>query len=59
LYTEAASSFITTAAHAGKVTITNSDTINEIVSGTFKFTAVNSKGKTVKPTDGRFDIITP
>src|SRR5687768_16795308 len=51
-------SYITTAAHTGKVNILNRDTINKIVSGTFEFTAVNNNGGTVKITEGRFDIKT-
>jgi ABC-type uncharacterized transport system substrate-binding protein len=35
------------------------DTINRIVAGTFYFTAIDSSGKTVKVTNGRFDIKYP
>jgi len=40
----------------GELTITYFDEINQIVSGTFWFTAVNDKGDTVRVTDGRFDM---
>lgn len=56
LYSNANGTYVTTYAYTGKVTISNRDTINSIVSGRFEFTAVNSSGKTVKITDGRFDI---
>ncbi len=52
----ATSTYITNTMHAGKVIISNRDTVNKIISGTFEFTAVNSNGKTVKITDGRFDV---
>lgn len=58
LYSNGNDNYVTTSAHTGKVTISNRDTVNSIVSGTFEFTAVNSAGKTVKITDGRFDIKT-
>ncbi|WP_412465489.1 DUF6252 family protein [Pedobacter sp. KLB.chiD] len=42
---------------AGKITITQYDVANNIVSGRFYFTARNEKaGKTVSITDGRFDV---
>ncbi len=56
LYENATSRYITTSEHTGKVTISNRDTVNKIISGTFEFTAVNSNGKTVKVTKGRFDV---
>lgn len=49
-------SFITDSQHTGKVNIVNFDTTNKIVSGTFEFIGVNNEGKTVRITDGRFDI---
>ena len=48
--------FITSASYQGKVTISNLDTTNKIVSGTFEFTGGDDAGKTVKITDGRFDV---
>ncbi len=48
--------FITTSQSTGTVSISRADTVNKIVSGTFEFTAVNNAGKTIKITDGRFDI---
>jgi hypothetical protein len=41
---------------SGQLTITKLDTINQIVSGTFYFKAVNAPGETVSVTDGRFDM---
>ncbi len=40
----------------GLLTIKKMDTINQIVSGTFWFDAVNDNGDIVKVTDGRFDV---
>lgn len=51
--------FTTTTQFTGQVDVTRADTINKIVSGTFEFMAVNKEGKTVKITDGRFDIQHP
>lgn len=42
--------------YKGILTVKKLDTINQIISGTFWFTAVNSNGDTVKITDGRFDV---
>ena len=41
---------------SGELFITKLDSINQIVSGTFWFQAVNDRGDTVKVTDGRFDM---
>jgi len=51
-------SYITDSQHTGKVNIVNYDTTNKIVSGTFEFIGVNKEGKTVRISDGRFDIKT-
>lgn len=46
----------TNSTYTGTSNITRCDTINQIYSGTFSFTAIdNSTGQTVKITDGRFD----
>lgn len=49
-------SYITFPGHEGKITITKSDTINLIISGTFEGTLGNSLGETIRITNGRFDI---
>lgn len=41
----------------GKIKITKLDEINQIVSGTFWFDAVNSSGKKVEVREGRFDMV--
>ena len=46
----------TTSNLAGQLTVTRFDEINQIVSGTFWFNAVNTNGDTVHVTDGRFDM---
>lgn len=51
-------SFITTTVYTGKVDITNLDTTNKIVSGTFDFTGVDKAGNTKRISDGRFDVKT-
>lgn len=48
--------YATNTTSSGQLTITKLDTIKQIVSGTFYFTAINGKGDTVKITDGRFDM---
>jgi hypothetical protein len=49
--------YMTSSMHTGKVQFTRIDTINRIVSGTFEFSAIDKNtGKTIKVTDGRFDI---
>lgn len=40
----------------GKLTITNFDPENFIISGTFEFTAFDDEGNEIKITDGRFDM---
>jgi len=52
------SSFIITSAYTRKVTILKLDTLNKVISGTFEFTGVNNQNKTIKITDGRFDVKT-
>lgn len=43
--------------YTGTVNITRCDTLNQIYSGTFSFMAIDTvTGKTVKVTDGRFDV---
>ena len=43
----------------GSVTITRADSVAQVVSGTFEFTAVNAQtGETRKVTKGRFDYET-
>jgi hypothetical protein len=46
----------TNQSYNGQLNVTHLDTIKQIVSGTFYFTAINDKGDTVKITDGRFDM---
>lgn len=48
--------FNTTDSYSGKITITNLNTIDYIISGTFWFDAVDANGNIVKVTDGRFDL---
>ena len=48
--------YITTRVYTGSVEITRADSVNRIVSGRFSFTGVSSTGKTIKVTDGRFDL---
>lgn len=40
----------------GELYISNFDEINQIVSGTFWFDAVNNKGVKVEMREGRFDV---
>jgi len=42
--------------YAGELWVKKLDTINQIVSGTFWFNAVNSNNDTIKITEGRFDM---
>ncbi len=49
--------YFTYARSSGELTITRFDEVNQIVSGTFSFNAVNEIGDTVKVTDGRFDML--
>jgi hypothetical protein len=48
--------FYTNSISTGQLRITKLDSLNQIVSGTFWFNAVNSNGDTFKVTDGRFDV---
>ena len=50
--------YYTSLKNTGQVTITKLDIANQIISGTFDFTAedVNNPANTIKVTDGRFDI---
>ncbi len=55
--TSGGNSYITTTTYTGSVEITRADSVNRIVSGRFSFTAFDSStGKTIKVTDGRFDL---
>lgn len=47
--------YITNSANTGTLTITKFDKVNQVVSGTFSFKAVNSAGEVVNITEGRFD----
>lgn len=40
----------------GTVLVKKLDTVNQIISGTFRFKAVSTNSDTVKITDGRFDV---
>jgi hypothetical protein len=50
------SEYLTSITSTGELTLKKFDTVNQIASGTFWFTAVNNNGDTVKVTDGRFDV---
>lgn len=56
LYSNGNDSYVTTSSYTGKVNISNRDTVNSIVSGTFEFMAVNSSGEKVEVRQGRFDL---
>jgi hypothetical protein len=49
-------SYTTNNSVSGQLHITKFDQTKQIISGTFFFNAVNSKGDTVHVTDGRFDM---
>lgn len=54
---EDGSEYLTNRECTGKVNVIKADTLNNIISGTFYFTAINKNtGEKVKITDGRFDI---
>ena len=55
-YTGGADFYMTNSTYTGSVEITRADRPNLILSGRFSFTGVSSTGKTIKVTDGRFDI---
>lgn len=42
--------------YQGKIILTNIDTVNYIVSGTFEFSTFNENCQDIKITDGRFDL---
>jgi hypothetical protein len=42
--------------HIAKINVTNFDSINAIISGTFEMNAINKGGTIVNITEGRFDI---
>jgi hypothetical protein len=48
--------FYTNLINKGELTITRFDDINQIMSGTFWFDAVNDKGDKVEVREGRFDV---
>ncbi len=48
--------FFTSESHTGELLITKYDTINQIISGTFWFDAVNEDGEVAKIREGRFDL---
>ena len=50
--------YLTSSRYTGTVTISKADTATGIVAGTFEFTVGDTKGQTVKITDGRFDVNT-
>ena len=50
--------YLTSSRYTGSVTISKADTATGIVAGTFEFTIGDTKGQTVKITDGRFDVNT-
>lgn len=52
------SSFFIAEHQAGKITITDRDTANRLLSGTFEFTAMSNDGKIVKVTNGHFQNLT-
>lgn len=47
--------YYTDATNSGILTITKFDKVNQIVSGTFAFKAINSNGELINITEGRFD----
>jgi len=49
-------SYVTSSSVSGILTITKLDPVNQIVSGTFYFKAINAPGDTVNVTNGRFDM---
>ncbi|RIH65997.1 hypothetical protein D1164_06950 [Mariniphaga sediminis] len=55
-YASQTASFQTTYDDFGKIYISRFDTINQIISGTFYFDAVNSSGEKIEIRDGRFDV---
>jgi hypothetical protein len=48
--------FTTDLINKGELTITRFDDVNQIMSGTFWFDAVNDKGEKVEVREGRFDV---
>ena len=48
--------FYTNLINKGELTITKFDDVNQIMSGTFWFDAVNDKGEKVEVREGRFDV---
>ena len=48
--------FFTNDNFKGELIITKFDQVNQIISGTFWFDAVNNKGEKVEVRDGRFDM---
>jgi hypothetical protein len=48
--------YATTDLVSGLIKIKKFDSVNQIISGTFWFNAMNENGDTIKITDGRFDV---
>lgn len=48
--------YYTNNSHGGQLYISHLDSIKQIISGTFYFKAINSKGDTINVTNGRFDM---
>ena len=48
--------YYTNSTYTGELYLSKFDTIQQIASGTFYFTAIKSAGDTVKVTNGRFDM---
>ncbi len=55
-YPSETASFQTTYEDTGRIYISRFDTVNQVISGTFYFNAVNSTGEKVEIRDGRFDV---
>ena len=55
-YSPQTASFQTSIEDIGKIYISRFDTLNQIISGTFYFDAVNSSGEKIEIRDGRFDV---
>lgn len=56
-YVDGFNGFVTNDNHSGELVISNIDTENHIVSGTFWFDATNNEGEIVNIRNGRFDVV--
>lgn len=56
-YNDRFNGFVTNDNHSGELVISNIDTENHIVSGTFWFDAVNNDGEIIEIRNGRFDVV--